>query len=107
MSAAPLRTMLDHALAIAAEGRPVFPLEPNSKAPRHGLTGGFYNATTDVKKIRAFWAESPQSNIGVRCERHPVVDLDLKHGGYETLEALPEEQRQSLLQAPQVRTPGG
>src|SRR5258705_6976876 len=55
--------MLDSALAYAAHGYPVFPLDERSKAPvprrdkdAHGnkipRTGGFYKATCDQDQIR-------------------------------------------------------
>jgi AAA domain/Bifunctional DNA primase/polymerase, N-terminal/Primase C terminal 2 (PriCT-2) len=119
------KPMVEHALALAAEGRAVFPLNPlidpgpgatdeerekagkAAKAPRRGLIGGHKNATVNTAQILAWWAESPQSNIGVACTRHPVVDLDPRHGGHETFAALSHEQKESLLRAPRTKTPGG
>jgi hypothetical protein len=119
------KPMVEHALALAAEGRAVFPLNPwidpgpdatdeerekaskAAKAPRSGLIGGHKNATVNTAQIRAWWAESPQSNIGVLCTHHPVVDLDPRNGGNETFAALPGERKESLQRAPQVRTPSG
>jgi hypothetical protein len=119
------KPMVEHALAIAAEGRPVFPLNPwidpgpgatdeerkkaidAAKAPRSGLSGGHHNATLNTAQIKAWWADGPQSNIGVLCTRHPVVDLDPKKGGHETFSKLTPEQQESLLRAPRVRTPSG
>jgi hypothetical protein len=75
--------MLDHALAIAATGLPIFPCRPDNKRP---LTeNGFYDATTDREQIRKWWGEFPRALIGVRTGAASgffVIDLDgVEHGG--------------------------
>jgi Bifunctional DNA primase/polymerase, N-terminal/Primase C terminal 2 (PriCT-2) len=71
--------MVDAALAYAAHGFPVFPLDVRSKRPisrrdrdpsgKHPKdipgTGGVYKATTDPKQIRAWWRSNPNALIGL------------------------------------------
>lgn len=71
--------MLEAALGYAARGWRVFPLKPKSKNPatRHG----FKDATTDEKRIRAWWTRNPNYNIGVATgDGLLVVDVDDKPG---------------------------
>jgi len=73
MDAAALR---DSALALAANGIPVFPCGPD-KAPR--TPHGFRDATTNADAIRAWWAYWPDALVGVptgRASRLLVVDVD-------------------------------
>ena len=54
----------------------VFPLVPRNKTP---LTpNGFKDASNDPERIKAWWAQTPQANIGVDCGRSnlAVIDLD-------------------------------
>lgn len=56
-------------------GWPVFPLVPGDKRPltRHG----FKDATTDPQQIKAWWAETPEANIGLPTGiRFDVLDVD-------------------------------
>lgn len=65
------------ALAYAAQGWPVFPCNPLTKAP---LTEhGFKEATKDAFKVRSWWAKWPQAMIGVptgRASGFWVLDID-------------------------------
>jgi hypothetical protein len=78
-------TKLEHALAHAARGWPVFPLKANSKLP--ATDNGHLSATTDSDTIRAWWTcplsgATLDRNIGVRpgAGQFAVIDLDTKQG---------------------------
>ncbi len=82
---APPRSMLQHALAHAARGWPVFPLKANSKLP--ATDNGHLSATTDPATIRAWWTcplsgSALDRNIGVRpvAGQFAVIDLDARPG---------------------------
>lgn len=65
------------ALRYAERGWAVFPLGPRSKAP--ATAHGFKDATTDEEQIRAWWARTPDANLGVATGAPSgvvVVDLD-------------------------------
>lgn len=87
-------TMLEHALAYAAQGWPVFPCDwksgPHEKAPLLAKdkdaagkdipgSGGVSKATTDEAQIREWWAKWPKALIGIALGTKAgvwVVDLD-------------------------------
>ena len=97
-----MSVMLDAALAYAAQGRHVFPVQwpingkcscgqedcgSPAKHPRtkHGLS----DATANEAKIRAWWGEHPQANIGmVMGGGLLAIDIDPRKGGDESLAAL-------------------
>jgi len=56
--------LLDAALNYARRGWPVHPLRPFEKIP--ATTHGCKDATTDQTRIRAWWRENPDYNIGLR-----------------------------------------
>ncbi|MBS0592030.1 MAG: bifunctional DNA primase/polymerase [Proteobacteria bacterium] len=66
------------ALRYAARGWAVFPLQPAGKQPRtrHGL----HDATSDRRRIRAWWAACPTANIGLATGRLVVLDVDGEEG---------------------------
>jgi hypothetical protein len=72
--------MLDYAIAYARQGCRVFPVVPGGKVP---LTAhGFHDATTDEKQIEAWWAQTPEANVGIatgKVSNIVVVDVD-RHG---------------------------
>lgn len=86
-------TMLDSALALAADGWNVFPLRPGTKTPLIGKkTGGkgAHDGTTDPDTIRRWWARHPNAGIGANLgDDRLAVDLDFQHGA-SRLSSLPE-----------------
>jgi putative DNA primase/helicase len=85
---------LEAALSYAALGWAVFPIMPGAKKPP--LTPhGFKDASKEPDQIRAWWATTPDANIGVATgavSGISVLDWDEKEWedkhGLETLEAL-------------------
>lgn len=83
------------ALWYAEQGIPIFPLRPGKKSPLpsctpcytgrctgpevcgHDLCHGLKDATTDVDKVRRWWGDHPDANIGVATgHAFDVVDID-------------------------------
>jgi hypothetical protein len=95
------------ALAYARRGAPVFPCEPGGKKP---LTyNGFYDATTDPRRIRTWWHRWPGANIGIPTGERSgllVLDVDLDDGGSESLASL-EQVNGPLPKTAKARTGGG
>lgn len=93
-------TRLDLALRMAADGWPVFPLRPLSKKPYASqqkrapgelcTDEGIGAATTDLEKIREWFASRPNMNYGVSTSEGAVLDVDVKNGapGLQTLETF-------------------
>lgn len=89
-SKAPQRTtLMAAALEIASRGIPVFPCKQGGKRP---LTEhGHLDATTDPRKIHAWWNRWARANIGVPTGRRSgllVIDIDPGKGGEESLVSL-------------------
>jgi len=93
--------LLVAALQYAAHGWPIFPCRPRGKEP---LTAhGFHDATTDLDQIAAWWAETPDANIGLATgavSGVDVIDLDAP-------DALPSELVHLVGRTPTVRTARG
>ncbi|HLW01880.1 MAG TPA: bifunctional DNA primase/polymerase [Ktedonobacterales bacterium] len=91
----PNNSMLAAALAYAAEGLPVFPLQVRGKLPiipKDKGGHGCLDATTDAEQICAWWKEYPRANIGIATSaERAVLDVDKGHGGYESLADLEAE----------------
>ncbi len=83
-------SLLEHALAYAGRGWPVFPCHPGTKQPLvkgekddagktiEG-TGGLKRASTDEVQIRAWWSKWPKAMIGLPTGRAIgafVIDVD-------------------------------
>jgi hypothetical protein len=99
--------LFNAALAYARRGVPVFPCEPGGKRP---LTySGFWDATTDPRRIRGWWGRWPTANVGVPTgERSDllVLDVDPRGDGFESLAVL-ERKNGPLPKTSRARTGGG
>ena len=95
--------LLKFALHYARRGWPVFPLhtveenhcscgrECGRNAGKHPRTErGLLNATTDLNRIRTWWATWPDANLGIPTgtSTFVVLDVDPEKGGDTTLAAL-------------------
>lgn len=93
--------ILNHALAYARRGLKVFPVyepfgnvcscgNPDCGSPgKHPRTEhGLKDATSDAARIRAWWKQWPEANIGIETSGMVVVDVDAKHQGYASLDKL-------------------
>jgi hypothetical protein len=97
--------MVCHALNCARRKFKVFPVhtpicgacscgDPDcEKIGKHPRTkNGLNDATTDRTTIRAWWQKWPDANIGLACGNgFFVVDVDPRHGGFESLAKLEDE----------------
>lgn len=100
------QTFLSAALEYAKRGFHVFPLKPASKVP---LTkNGFKDATTDAAKIREWWTQNPNANIGITAGAMSgfwVLDIDGDEG--ESSLSKLEAQNSNLRHSLEVITGGG
>jgi hypothetical protein len=103
--------LLAQALAYAAAGIPIFPchypiidggtvrcscgkpkcVEKGDVGKHPSTPHGFHDATTDRDRIARYWSRVPEANIGIatgEVSGIDVVDVDPRHGGDRTLEAL-------------------
>lgn len=75
----PPKSLMQAAIDYANKGYFIFPLKPKDKAP---LTrNGFKDASNDPKKIKEWWTQHPDANIGMptgSINRFFVVDVDGK-----------------------------
>lgn len=105
-------TKLEHALRLARKGHHVFPLVPRSKLP--AIKKYPELATRDESKIKAWWGENPEYNIGISTSRFGenealiAVDVDNKKGKNGDAELLKLELSGKELPATYTqRTPTG
>ena len=75
--------------------RSIDAMAPKLQAPPHSkrpLTyNGFWEATTDMRHIKAWWGRWPVANVGVPTGERSgllVLDIDLRDGSPESLVAL-------------------
>lgn len=79
-----MNEFLNAALSYAARGWPVFPCEPDGKAPLGALVpNGVKNATTAPDRITAWWTRRPDANVAIAtgAPALDVVDVDNKPDG--------------------------
>ena len=99
--------LIKAALSYARRGIPVFPCEPGGKRP---LTyNGFWDATNDLGRVKAWWGRWPAANVGVPTGKSSgllVLDVDQRDGGPQTLAAL-ERENGSLPRTARSRTGRG
>ncbi len=121
--------LLEHALAYAEAGWPIFPLRPGTKRPAtpnhtaencdrsdrrcwNGHTGWEPRATLDINRITRAWQMRPYG-IGIACgpANLVVIDLDCAKGkqssGAETLTQLENDHGQVLPPTWTIATPSG
>ncbi len=84
-----MRSAIDFALAYAALGWHVLPVEPRGKKPLGSF--GLKQATTGEAIIREWFERWPDAGIGIALapSRLAAIDIDPRNGG--SLEALPEQ----------------
>ncbi|MEO7861454.1 MAG: bifunctional DNA primase/polymerase [Nitrospirales bacterium] len=85
-------SLLQAALAYAAEGWPVLPLIGKRPLTEHGVK----DATQDATQITQWWSQWPEANIGLATGTKSgrlVLDIDIKNGkqGDESLRILEEK----------------
>lgn len=101
------------ALWYAEHGLAVFPLQPRSKEPYEG-SHGFADATTDAERIKKWWGNAPESNIGIATGAKSgglvAIDMDVHpergEDGTGTLKAW-EAEHGELPDTVAVRTGSG
>lgn len=94
------------ALALAASGFSVFPVQPDTKVPKTGLKWK-EAATTHPNTISRWWRENPDYNIGVAAGKGLLVlDVDIKHGK-QGLDSLVMLDMLGLPDSVRVQTPSG
>lgn len=99
------------ALWYAEQGMRVFPLQPGSKVPLPG-GHGCKDASSDAERVRAWWRQHPQANIGLATGHVlDAVDFDgaLGHASWGALLGphRPWMPQASLLATVSTPRPGG
>ncbi len=85
----------------------MFPCRPRSKKP--ATPQGFHDATTDAERVQEWWARRAVYNVAIATGATSglvVIDVDPRHGGDVTLEALTAEHG-PLPKTPTAQTGGG
>jgi len=101
-------TKLGWALRAANAGLRVHPLRPNTKIAM--IPGWPELATTDVERIKKWWATYPDANIGIATGGTLlVIDCDVKDDvdGIANWRRLQAEHGGTIRCTPTVRTPSG
>lgn len=89
-------TLAESAAIYARRNIAVFPVVSQGKRP---LTeNGFHAATTDPQVVESYWRRWPGANIGASIPPGLIViDIDVRHGGDETLFSLDASDRRLPL----------
>ena len=96
---------LTRALSLARSGRPVFPCDPETKAPL--VANGFKTASTDPGQIERWFAGAAMIGMPTgKVTNTVVIDLD-GEAGLDAFIALEREHGWALDYAVTVRTPNG
>lgn len=104
-------TMLDHALALAKLGFRVIPVTPMKK--RKPLRKAFWrHASRLEERIRRLWRKRPNANPAISTTRFKgghliVIDVDPKHGGFNSLEGLKLIEGYDFPETYEQHTPSG
>jgi len=93
----------------AETGIHVFPCIPGEKVP--AVAHGFEEATTDHRRIQAWWQRNPERNVAVRTGAPygpDVLDVDVHEGG-SGFAAFSQLKREGLIGQPRaiIQTPSG
>jgi hypothetical protein len=99
--------MLSAALAYAARGWSVFPC---GRDKRPLTAHGFKDASMDADTIKAWWRCWPDAGIGIPTGTPSgfiVLDVDIAHGGTESLEALEHQYGQLPVTLEAITGSGG
>lgn len=88
---------LKAALEYAEKGYPVFPCRSGEKNPI--TSNGVKDASLDPEKIRKFWTDHPDANIGLDCRGLLAIDVDGAENPYHS--------KFDAVQCPVQRTPKG
>lgn len=99
---------IEAALIYASWGWHVLPVVPNGKIPatQHGVN----DATTDEEKIKAWWEQNPDYNVGIAAGAKSgivVFDIDPRNGGDTTWDQWIESNGKAPDGAMQITAGGG
>ena len=103
-----LRSVAEAALYYLSLGWSVIPAHPRNKCPAIRWQEYQHRRPT-VEEVRSWFRDRPHTNIGIvtgKVSGLVVLDVDLKHGGEESLSNLTNVNR-PLPQTVDVRTGGG